>query len=197
MRGNQEIQDLILALGGGSGRDFSSDRLRYERIIIMTDADVDGAHIASLLITFFYREMLPMILDGRLFLAMPPLYRIVQGNNAVYARDDADKERILAEAANKRGKVEISRFKGLGEMPAIQLRDTTMDPKKRTLIKVALAETDEGRAGAADLVDRLMGRNAEPRFRFIQDNARFVRDLSTWTCRNFHTRPLILPQSGG
>jgi topoisomerase-4 subunit B len=177
MRANQEIQDLILALGGGSGKDFSSDRLRYERVIIMTDADVDGAHIASLLITFFYREMLPMLRDGRLFLAMPPLYRIVQGNNAVYARDDAHKERILAEAANKRGKVEISRFKGLGEMPAIQLRDTTMDPKKRTLIRVALADSEEGRNDAAGLVDRLMGRNAEPRFRFIQENARFVRDL--------------------
>ena len=177
MRGNQEIQDLILALGGGSGKDFASERLRYERVIIMTDADVDGAHIASLLITFFYREMLPMLRDGRLFLAMPPLYRIVQGNNAVYARDDADKERILAEAANKRGKVEISRFKGLGEMPAIQLRDTTMDPKKRTLIRVALADSEEGRNDAAGLVDRLMGRNAEPRFRFIQENARFVRDL--------------------
>ena len=163
MRANQEIQDLILALGGGSGRDFTSDRLRYERIIIMTDADVDGAHIASLLITFFYREMLPMIRDGRLFLAMPPLYRIVQGNNAIYARDDADKERILKEAEGKRGKIEISRFKGLGEMPAVQLRDTTMDPKKRTLIKVTLADTEEGRGDAAGLVERLMGRNAEPR----------------------------------
>ena len=177
MRANQEIQDLILALGGGSGRDFSSDRLRYERVIIMTDADVDGAHIASLLITFFYREMPAMLRDGRLFLAMPPLYRIVQGNNAIYARDDADKERILAESANKRGKVEISRFKGLGEMPAIQLRDTTMDPKKRTLIRVALAEDEDGKADTASLVDRLMGRNAEPRFRFIQENAKFVRDL--------------------
>jgi len=177
MRANQEIQDLILALGGGSGRDFSSDRLRYERVIIMTDADVDGAHIASLLITFFYREMPAMLRDGRLFLAMPPLYRIVQGNVAIYARDDADKERILAESAGKRGKVEISRFKGLGEMPAIQLRDTTMDPKKRTLIRVALAEDEDGKADTASLVDRLMGRNAEPRYRFIQENARFVRDL--------------------
>jgi topoisomerase-4 subunit B len=149
----------------------------YERIVIMTDADVDGAHIASLLITFFYREMLPMIREGRLFLAMPPLYRIVQGNSAIYARDDADKERILAEAAGKRGKVEISRFKGLGEMAAAQLRDTTMDPKNRTLIRVALADDEETRHSAADLVDRLMGRNAEPRFRFIQENARFARDV--------------------
>ncbi len=177
MRGNQEIQDLILALGGGAGKDFSSDKMRYERIIIMTDADVDGAHIASLLITFFYREMLPMLRDGRLFLAMPPLYRIVQGNNAVYARDDADKERILKDWETKRGKIEISRFKGLGEMPAAQLRDTTMDPKKRTLIRVELAHDEDGLADAADLVDRLMGRNAEPRFRFIQENARFIRDM--------------------
>jgi topoisomerase-4 subunit B len=177
MRANQEIQDLTLALGAGSGRDFAVDRLRYERIVIMTDADVDGAHIASLLITFFYREMLPMIREGRLFLAMPPLYRIVQGNSAIYARDDADKERILAEAAGKRGKVEISRFKGLGEMAAAQLRDTTMDPKNRTLIRVALADDEETSHSAADLVDRLMGRNAEPRFRFIQENARFARDV--------------------
>ncbi len=177
MRANQEIQDLILALGGGAGKDFSSDKMRYERIIIMTDADVDGAHIASLLITFFYREMLPMLRDGRLFLAMPPLYRIVQGNNAVYARDDADKERIVKDWETKRGKIEISRFKGLGEMPAAQLRDTTMDPKKRTLIRVELAHDEDGLADAADLVDRLMGRNAEPRFRFIQENARFIRDM--------------------
>jgi len=177
MRGNQEIQDLILALGAGSGRDFAVDKLRYERIIIMTDADVDGAHIASLLITFFYREMQAMLREGRLFLAMPPLYRIVQGNSVIYARDEADKERILAEAASRRGKTEISRFKGLGEMPAAQLRDTTMDPKKRTLVRVALAQDEEGRHDAAGLVDRLMGRNAEPRFRFIQENARFVRDM--------------------
>jgi topoisomerase-4 subunit B len=177
MRGNQEIQDLILALGAGGGRDFAIDRLRYERVIIMTDADVDGAHIASLLITFFYREMNALLGAGRLFLAMPPLYRIVQGNIAIYARDDADKERILKEAEGKRGKVEISRFKGLGEMPAAQLRDTTMDPAKRVLIRVALAEDEAGQTDTASLVDRLMGRNAEPRFRFIQENARFIRDL--------------------
>ena len=175
MRGNQEIQDLILAMGGGSGRDFSTEKLRYERVIIMTDADVDGAHIASLLITFFYREMRGLLRDGRLFLAMPPLYRIVQGNSAIYARDDADKERILAEGAGKRGKIEISRFKGLGEMAAVQLRDTTMDPAKRTLIRVALADDEDIEADTANLVERLMGRNAEPRFRFIQENAKFVR----------------------
>jgi topoisomerase-4 subunit B len=174
MRGNQEIQDLILALGAGSGKDFTTERLRYERVIIMTDADVDGAHIASLLITFFYREMQGLLKAGRLFLAMPPLYRIVQGNTTIYARDDADKERILTEAEQKRGKVEISRFKGLGEMPAIQLRDTTMDPAKRTLIRVALAEDALEASDTAGLVDRLMGRNVEPRYRFIQENARFV-----------------------
>ena len=177
MRGNQEIQDLILALGAGSGRDFTVDKLRYERIIIMTDADVDGAHIASLLITFFYREMQGLLRSGRLFLAMPPLYRITQGGNAIYARDDADKERILAAAGAKRGKAEISRFKGLGEMPAPQLRETTMDPKKRTLIRVALADEEVEGGDTAGLVERLMGRSAETRFRFIQDNARFVRDL--------------------
>jgi topoisomerase-4 subunit B len=177
MRANQELQDLILALGGGSGRDFSVDRMRYERVIIMTDADVDGAHIASLLITFFYREMPGLLRNGRLFLAMPPLYRIVQGNSVTYARDDGHKDEILANGAGKRGKIEISRFKGLGEMPAVQLRDTTMDPAKRTLIRVALADDEDIIADTASLVDRLMGRNAEPRFRFIQENAKFVRDL--------------------
>jgi topoisomerase-4 subunit B len=177
MRANQEIQDLILALGGGSGKDFSVDRLRYERVIIMTDADVDGAHIASLLITFFYREMNALLQAGRLFLAMPPLYRISLGAKVTYVRDDADKERVLAEFGARRDKAEISRFKGLGEMPAIQLRDTTMDPAKRTLIRVDLAEAGDKSADEASLVDRLMGRNPEPRFRFIQENARFVRDL--------------------
>jgi topoisomerase-4 subunit B len=177
MRANQEIQDLTLALGGGTGKDFSLDKLRYERVIIMTDADVDGAHIASLLVTFFYREMTALIRAGRLFLAMPPLFRVVQGGVTIYARDDADRDRILAEGATKRGKIEVSRFKGLGEMPAMQLKETTMDPAKRTLIRVALAEDGEEGRETAGLVDRLMGRNAEPRFRFIQDNARFVRDL--------------------
>jgi len=177
MRANQEIQDLTLALGAGSGRDFVVDKLRYERVIIMTDADVDGAHIASLLITFFFREMKDMLRAGRLYLALPPLYRIAIGGTAIYARDDADKDRILAEMAGKRGKVEISRFKGLGEMPAIQLRDTTMDPAKRSLVRVSLAEDAEEGDDSAALVERLMGRNAEPRFKFIQENARFVRDL--------------------
>ncbi|HLG87879.1 MAG TPA: DNA topoisomerase IV subunit B [Alphaproteobacteria bacterium] len=177
MKANQEIQDLILALGAGSGRDFTVDRLRYERVIIMTDADVDGAHIASLLVTFFYREMRDLLKVGRLYLALPPLYRIVQGGTAVYARDDADKERILAEAEGKRGKVEISRFKGLGEMPAVQLKETTMDPAKRSLVRVELAEDPDEAKNTDGLVERLMGRNAEPRFKFIQENARFVRDL--------------------
>jgi topoisomerase-4 subunit B len=177
MRGNQEIQDLILALGAGSGRDFAVERLRYERIIVMTDADVDGAHIATLLITFFYREMRGLLEAGRLFLAVPPLYRIVQGKEAVYARDDADKERILAKAARRSGKVEISRFKGLGEMPAVQLRDTTMAPDKRTLIRVAIAEPGATGDDTAGLVERLMGRSAETRFRFIQENARYAKDV--------------------
>ncbi|HZH27141.1 MAG TPA: DNA topoisomerase IV subunit B [Azospirillaceae bacterium] len=176
MRANQELADLIQALGCGAGRDFDLERLRYERVIIMTDADVDGAHIASLLMTFFYREMAGLIQSGRLYLAMPPLYRLTHGAKSVYARDDADKDRLLKTMfAGK--KVEISRFKGLGEMPPGQLKETTMDPAKRTLLRVVLP--DAGEPEAADtrsLVDRLMGRKPEARFQFIQENARFARE---------------------
>jgi topoisomerase-4 subunit B len=167
MRANQELADLMLTLGCGVGAGFALDKLRYERIIIMTDADVDGAHIASLLMTFFWREMRGLIESGRLFLALPPLYRLTQGTKSVYASDDAEREKLMKSMEGK-GKVEVSRFKGLGEMPAAQLKSTTMDPDKRTLLRV----TVEGNEDA--LVDDLMGRNVEPRFRFIQENAKFA-----------------------
>lgn len=194
IRANQEIQDLILALGCGSGKDFNLDNLRYERVIIMTDADVDGAHIASLLVTFFYTQMRGMIDNGNLFLAQPPLYRLVSGNVSAYARDDAHKDELLKTTFKGKSKVDISRFKGLGEMPAAQLKETTMNPKTRTLLRVTLPDTmaalgigselneDDAElsnpcADADDLVERLMGKNAESRFDFIQSNAKFVEDI--------------------
>jgi topoisomerase IV subunit B len=181
MRANQEISDLILALGCGAGERYQHDKLRYERVIVMTDADVDGAHIASLLMTFFFREMPKLVEAGRLFLAIPPLYRLSQGATTLYARDDADKERLMASAFKANAKVEISRFKGLGEMPSSYLRATTMDPAKRVLLRVTLPPRDEV-AGVAygntvALVESLMGRRPELRFDFIQKNARFVQDL--------------------
>lgn len=184
LRGNQELSDLIQALGCGSGKTFDLDKLRYERVVIMTDADVDGAHIASLLMTFFYREMPELVTSGHLFLAVPPLYRLARGGDVIYALDDADRERLMAEHFTGNGKVEISRFKGLGEMPPAQLRDTTMDPEKRQLIQVSLpsatdADTDRAKVAkaTAQLVEQLMGRKAELRFQFIQDNAKFVEEL--------------------
>jgi topoisomerase-4 subunit B len=181
MRANQEISDLIQALGCGSGERYQDDKLRYERVIVMTDADVDGAHIASLLMTFFFREMPKLVEAGHLFLAIPPLYRLSQGSTTLYARDDADKEALLKSAFKANAKVEISRFKGLGEMPSAYLRATTMDPAKRTLLRVNVpprAETEaEERKRTVDLVESLMGRRPELRFDFIQKNARFVRDL--------------------
>ena len=152
------------------GARFNIDDLRYERVIIMTDADVDGAHIAALLITFFYRSMPELIRRGRLFMALPPLYRISAGPVAEYARDDAHRDELLA-TVFKGKKVEIGRFKGLGEMMASQLKETTMDPTKRTLARVTLPESEED---VADLVERLMGRKPEARFRFIQDHAAFA-----------------------
>jgi len=184
LRGNQELSDLIQALGCGSGKTFDLSKLRYERVVIMTDADVDGAHIASLLMTFFYREMPELVTSGHLFLAVPPLYRLARGGDVIYALDDADRERLMAEHFTGNGKVEISRFKGLGEMPPAQLRDTTMDPEKRQLIQVSLPSATDGdkdRAkvakATAQLVEQLMGRKAELRFQFIQDNAKFVEEL--------------------
>ena len=155
------------------GDSFDAEKLRYERIIIMTDADVDGAHIATLLITFFYTQMRPMIEAGRLYLAMPPLYRIAGGNKSFYARDDAHKDEIIKKEFKNR-KTDISRFKGLGEMPAKQLRETTMNPDTRSLIRVDLIEAQEITDA---LVEDLMGKNAEARFNFIQNNAQAVEDI--------------------
>ena len=170
--GNKELSDLMLALGVQGGSRFKADDLRYERIIIMTDADVDGAHIASLLITFFYRTMPGMIRDGRLFLALPPLYRISHGGKTAYARDDAHKDELMA-TMFKGKKPEIGRFKGLGEMMPAQLKETTMDPKKRILARVTLPRAEEA---VEDLVETLMGRKPELRFRFIQENAVFATE---------------------
>ena len=173
---NQEIADLIQALGCGSRDRFDPDALRYDRVVIMTDADVDGAHIATLLMTFFFQEMSGLVKNGHLYLAQPPLYRLSQGGKVAYARDDAHKDELLAGEFSGRGKVEIGRFKGLGEMSPMQLRETTMDPEKRTLIRVTLPDTYEERAPVVDLVDRLMGRNPEHRFNFIQERAATVSE---------------------
>jgi topoisomerase-4 subunit B len=171
---NQELSDLVLALGCGTGAKYSAGDLRYDRIIIMTDADVDGAHIASLLLTFFYREMPGLIADGKLYLAMPPLYRLTQGGKTIYARDDADRERILKKEFRSNAKVEVSRFKGLGEMMASQLKETTMRPGHRTLLQVHIPEDDIEHT--ENLFERLMGKKPELRFQFIQENAEFARE---------------------
>ena len=167
---NQELSDLVQALGCGTGAKYREDDLRYEKIIVMTDANVDGAHIASLLLTFFYREMPQLITGGHLYLAMPPLYRLAQGAKTIYARDDADRERLLKSEFRANAKVEISRFKGLGEMMPQQLKETTMRHGNRTLIQVQVADGEE----ADDMVERLMGKKAELRFQFIQENAAFA-----------------------
>lgn len=167
---NQEIADLIQAIGCGTRKDCNPDNLRYERIVIMTDADVDGAHIATLLMTFFFQEMPELVKRGHLYLAQPPLYRLTAGGKSVYARDDAHKDELLA-GELKGKKVDVSRFKGLGEMNPGQLRETTMDPKTRSLIRITLPQEYEEVAGVKDLVDRLMGSNPAHRFAFIQDNA--------------------------
>jgi topoisomerase IV subunit B len=166
---NQQLSDLLQALGAGSGAQYRSEELRYDKIIIMTDADVDGAHIASLLITFFYRQTPKLIDEGHLYLAVPPLYRLTQGAKSVYARDDAHKEQLMKSGFAGRGQIEVSRFKGLGEMPMRDLRETTMDPAKRTLLRIAVAAADS--SATAETVERLMGSKPEARFAFIQERA--------------------------
>ncbi len=170
IRANSEIGDLLLALGCGSGKECNPEALRYDRVIIMTDADVDGAHIATLLMTFFFQEMPDIVKEGHLYLARPPLYRLTHGSNSVYANDDAHRAELEA-TVFKNKKVDVGRFKGLGEMNPGQLRETTMDPATRSLIRITLPREYEERAHVNDLVDRLMGKNPEHRFNFIQDNA--------------------------
>ncbi|MBB3607854.1 DNA topoisomerase IV subunit B [Rhizobium sp. BK602] len=172
---NQQIADLIQALGCGTRSKYREEDLRYQRIVVMTDADVDGAHIASLLITFFYQEMPELIRGQHLFLAVPPLYKITQGAKTIYARDDAHRLELMETEFKGKGKVEISRFKGLGEMLPAQLKETTMDPTKRTLLRVEIDEADF--EGTRDAVDNLMGTKADARFRFIQERAAFAENL--------------------
>jgi len=171
---NQQLSDLIQALGCGTGASYRGEDLRYEKIIVMCDADVDGAHIASLLITFFYRQMPKLIDEGHLYLAVPPLYRLSHGGKIFYARNDKHKDELLKAEFRANANVEVSRFKGLGEMMAAQLKETTMDPRKRTLLRVMLADAD--RAAAASSVERLMGNKAETRFDFITERAEFASE---------------------
>ena len=172
---NSEINDLCEALGVGMGTKFNLEDLRYDKIIIMTDADVDGAHIAALLMTFFYTQMRPMIDHGHLYLACPPLYRLTQGARRVYVADDIEKDALLEKGLGGKGKIDLQRFKGLGEMDAKDLKETTMDPATRKLIRVTVQEDVAGET--ADLVERLMGKKPELRFQYIQENARFVEEL--------------------
>lgn len=169
---NQLLSDLIQALGCGTGTRYSEDDLRYEKVVVMTDADVDGMHIASLLITFFYQEMKGLVEGGHLYLAVPPLYRLSQGAKTLYARNDAHKDQLMASEFNGRGKVDVSRFKGLGEMLPKQLKETTMNRATRTLLRVEIDEDD--RTGTTKLVDQLMGNKPEARFKFIQERAAFA-----------------------
>ncbi|NIY72275.1 DNA topoisomerase IV subunit B [Marivivens donghaensis] len=172
---NQEISDLSQALGVSLGTKFNVDDLRYDKIIIMTDADVDGAHIAALLMTFFFTQMRPLIDQGHLYLACPPLYRLTQGAKRLYVSNDAEKDEWLAKGLGGKGKIDVQRFKGLGEMDAKDLKDTTMDPASRKLIRVTIDEDEPGETG--DLVERLMGKKPEMRFQYIQENAKFVEEL--------------------
>ncbi len=177
---NQELSDLALALGVRPGKDFKLDDLRYGRVIIMTDADVDGAHIAALLMTYFYREMPQLVEAGRLYLAQPPLYRMTQGGRTLYALDDDQREEMITRSFDGRGKIETSRFKGLGEMPPAQLKETTMNPESRRLLRVDLPRRDtigaDLRRDTDQLVNTLMGKKAELRFGYIRDHAEEVLD---------------------
>ena len=171
---NSEVSDLIQALGCGTRDRYNPAALRYEKVVIMTDADVDGAHIATLLMTFFFQEMPGLVRDGHLYLAQPPLYRLAHGGTVAYARDDSHKAELEATVFKGKTKLEIGRFKGLGEMASVQLKETTMDPAKRTLLRVTMPADYDARADVKDLVERLMGRNPEHRFAFIQASARAV-----------------------
>ncbi|MEQ1714801.1 MAG: DNA topoisomerase IV subunit B [Hyphomicrobium sp.] len=172
---NEALSNLMLALGVGTGSKYRDEDLRYERVILMTDADVDGAHIAALLITFFYQEMPELIDQGHLFLAVPPLYKLTQGAKSLYARDEKHRDALIAKEFKPNPVVKVGRFKGLGEMNASELKETTMDPKKRALLRVAIGEDD--RSTLAETVNALMGSKPEARFRFIQDRAAFAKDL--------------------
>ncbi|MBT6292306.1 MAG: DNA topoisomerase IV subunit B [Rhodospirillaceae bacterium] len=181
MAANQELNDLVEALGCGTGARYRDDDLRYDKVIIMTDADVDGAHIASLLMTYFFKEMPQLIEDGHLYIAQPPLYRLVQGGKTAYAMDDAHREKLLEKEFAGRGKIDISRFKGLGEMPVQQLRETAMSVETRTLLRVTvpLRHTDDEKREARDteeLVEQLMGKKPELRLAFIQEHAKELED---------------------
>ena len=175
LAGNKELADLVTALGCGSGKHWRPDDLRYDKVVIMTDADVDGAHIAALLMTFFFRELPKLVESGHLYLAQPPLYRLSHGGTIAYARDEADRERLLATTFKGKKNVELGRFKGLGEMNPSQLKETTMDPARRQLLQVRSEDVD-GKP-TAQLVDELMGRRPELRLAFIQENARLVTEL--------------------
>jgi len=175
MSANNEINDLCQALGVQTGTKFNIDDLRYEKIIIMTDADVDGAHIASLLMTFFFTQMRPLIDNGHLYMACPPLFRLTQGANRVYCMDDLEKNDLIEKGLGGRGRIDISRFKGLGEMDAKDLKETTMNKATRQLIQINIDEDEPGQTD--DLVDRLMGKKPELRFQYIQENAKFAEDL--------------------
>ncbi|MEK9915107.1 MAG: DNA topoisomerase IV subunit B [Paracoccaceae bacterium] len=172
---NQEISDLTQALGVGLGTRFNLDDLRYDKVIIMTDADVDGAHIASLLMTFFFTQMRPLIDYGHLYLACPPLFRLTQGSERVYCLDEAERDTWLKDGLGGRGKIDVSRFKGLGEMDAKDLKETTMDPSSRKLIRVSIDDQEPGET--SNLVDQLMGKKPELRFQYIQKNAKFADEL--------------------
>ena len=181
MRSNQEINDLIEALGCGTNSNYQNDKLRYEKVIIMTDADVDGAHIASLLMTFFLKEMPELIENNHLFIGQPPLYRLSQGGDTAYAMDEHHKDLLIKNVFKERGKIEVSRFKGLGEMPPSQLKETAMNPKTRTLLRIILPQkntnnVETGIKGTLELVDQLMGRKPEYRLAFIQKHAAEVED---------------------
>ncbi|MEC9393079.1 MAG: toprim domain-containing protein, partial [Pseudomonadota bacterium] len=169
IRDNQQIADLVLALGCGSGDLFDDDNLRYEKIIIMTDADVDGAHIASLLITFFHEEMPNIIDNGKLFIAVPPLYKITQGKKIFYAKDDDDRDKIIKANLDQNKKIEINRFKGLGEMMPAQLKETTMIPGRRTLLRIVIP--DNKKSDSKKVINSLMGNKPELRFEFIREKA--------------------------